>query len=188
VLAGDLDGRRGIIVEGELVRLRAYEPSDIAAVMKWVNDPEVTQHLEAFVAPVSRLAEERWLEAAALGADPNHRIFAIETLGGEYLGGIDLRNIAWRDRKAEQGIAIGNKSHWGKGYGTDATRVMLRFAFDVLNLKRIWMRVHEDNPRAIACYGKCGFKREGLLRQDHFARGEYRDVIIMGLLRSEFAG
>src|SRR5438128_2065228 len=110
VLAGSLYGRRGIIVEGELVRLRAYEPSDIGAVMKWVNDPEVTQHLEAFVAPVSRLAEERWLETAALGADPNHRIFAIETLGGEYLGGIDLRNIAWRDRKAELGIAIGNKN------------------------------------------------------------------------------
>ena len=97
-------------MEGELVRLRAYEPSDIGAVMKWVNDPEVTQHLEAFVAPVSRLAEERWLEIAALGTDPNHRIFAIETLGGEYLGGIDLRNIAWLDRKAELGIAIGNKS------------------------------------------------------------------------------
>ena len=120
-----LYGLRGIIVEGELVRLRSYEPSDIAAVMKWINDPEVTQHLEAFVTPVSRLAEERWLETVALGADPNHRIFAIETLGGEYLGGIDLRNIAWLDRKAEQ---------------------------------------------------------------DHFARGEYRDVIIMGLLRSEFPG
>jgi RimJ/RimL family protein N-acetyltransferase len=173
-------------VEGKLVRLRAYEPSDIAAVMKWVNDPEVTQYLEAFAAPVSRLSEERWLEAAARGDDPNRRIFAIETLDREYLGGIDLRAITWPDRKAELGIAIGSKNHWGKGYGTDATLVMLHFAFAVLNLNRI--RVNQDNPRAIGCYSKCGFKREGLLRQDRLTAGEYRDVVIMGLLRSEFPG
>ena len=65
-------------------------------------------------------------------------------------------------------------------------RVMMRLAFDKMNLHRLWLHVHDSNARAIASYEKCGFKREGVLRDDHFARGRHHDTIVMAILESEY--
>ena len=159
-------------MEGKLVRLRAYEKSDLDAVMKWVNDEEVTDLLggEMLGYPVSSLAEARFIDAAASPSD-RQKNFVIETLSKpKYVGGISFNVIDWRNRHAGVGIVIGDKSLWGKGYGTDAMRILMRLGFDKMNLHRIWLQVHEYNTRAIASYEKCGFKREGVLRQEHFAR------------------
>lgn len=173
-------------MEGKLVRLRAYDKSDLDALMKWVNDEEVTRFLGHLLTyPASRQQEEKFLESAA-GGSPDHRTFAIETLAGEYLGGISLHNINWIDRQAQIGIVIGDKSCWARGYGTDAMQVLLRLAFDKMNLHRVWLRVFTFNQRAIACYLKCGFKQEGLLRVDRFSGGRYHDTIVMAMLRSEY--
>jgi RimJ/RimL family protein N-acetyltransferase len=94
--------------------------------------------------------------------------------------------IDWRNRSAIVGIVIGDKSQWGKGYGTDAMRVLMRLAFDKMNLHRLALHVFDYNTRAIASYEKCGFKREGVLRGDHFARGKYHDTILMAILESEY--
>ena len=88
----------------------------------------------------------------------------------------DIRNIDWKSRKAEFFITIGEKQFWDKGFGTDALRIVIRLAFDKMNLNRLWLTVLVDNPRAIRCYEKCGFVREGLLRQESFVDGKYRDV------------
>jgi RimJ/RimL family protein N-acetyltransferase len=175
-------------MEGKLVRLRAYEKSDLDAVMKWVNDEEVTDLLggEMLVYPVSSLAEAKFIEAAADSSD-KQKTFVIETLADpRYIGSVSFNVINWLNRSAGLGIVIGDKSLWGKGYGTDAMRVMLRLGFDKMNLHRLWLQVHDYNPRAIASYEKCGFKREGVLRADHFARGKYHDTIVMGILESEY--
>jgi RimJ/RimL family protein N-acetyltransferase len=175
-------------MEGKLVRLRAYEKFDLDAVMKWKNDEEVTYWLggEALLYPVSSIAEERFIEAAASPTD-RQKNFVIETLADRrYIGGIWFNGIDWRSRHAAIGIVIGDKSLWGKGYGTDAMRVLLRLGFDQMNLHRIWLHVHDYNVRGIKSYEKCGFKREGVLRQDHFARDRYHDTIVMGILDSEY--
>jgi RimJ/RimL family protein N-acetyltransferase len=175
-------------MEGKLVRLRAYEKSDLDAVMKWVNDEEVTDMLggEMLVYPVSSLAEEKFIEAAALPSN-KQKTLVIETLAEpRYIGSISFNVIDWHSRHAGLGIVIGDKSLWGKGYGTDAMRVMMRLGFDKMNLHRLWLHVHDYNARAIASYEKCGFKREGLLRQEHFARGQYHDTVVMGILDSEY--
>ena len=175
-------------MDGKLVRLRAYEKSDLDAVMKWINDEEVTDLLggEVLAYPVSSLAEAKFIDAAASPSD-RHKDFAIETLvDRRYIGAISFNVIDWRNRSAGLGIVIGDKSLWGKGYGTDAMRVLMRLAFDKMNLHRLWLHVHDFNPRAIASYEKCGFKREGVLRQNHFARGKYHDTIVMAILESEY--
>ena len=94
--------------------------------------------------------------------------------------------VTWGDRWGEIGILIGDKEFWNRGYGTDATRALVRWGFDGLNLNRIWLRVYEDNARAIRCYEKVGFRIEGRLRQDRFRDGRYLDTIIMAILRDEF--
>ena len=78
---------------------------------------------------------------------------------------------------------IGGKDCWGRGYGTDAIRALLRFAFREMNLNRVWLTTGENNPRALACYRKCGFREEGRLRQDRYLEGRYWDTILMGILR-----
>jgi RimJ/RimL family protein N-acetyltransferase len=175
-------------MEGKLVRLRAYEKSDLDAVMKWVNDEGVTQFLrdELFAYPVSRAQEERFIEHVSI---PSHtsREFALETIADRtYLGGIGLHDIDWILRSAEAGIVIGNKDYWGKGYGTDAMRTLMRLAFDRMNMHRVWLRVYDFNVRAIASYERCGFQRWGVLRDGKFIRGRYHDTIVMGILESEY--
>ncbi len=175
-------------MDGKLVRLRAYEKSDLDAVMKWINDEEVTELLggEMLGYPVSSLSEEKFIEAAASPSD-KQKTFVIETLAERrYVGAISFNVIDWRNRSAGVGIVIGDKSVWGKGYGTDAMRILMRLGFDKMNLHRLWLHVFDYNQRAIASYEKCGFKREGVLREDHFARGGYHDTIVMGILESEY--
>jgi len=84
------------------------------------------------------------------------------------------------------GIAIGDKSFWNKGCGTEAMGLLLRHGFDTLNLNRVFLRVHEPNKRAIRAYEKAGFIKEGCLRQAVFKNGSYQDMFIMSVLRSEW--
>ena len=175
-------------MEGKLVRLRAFEKSDLDSIMKWINDEEVTDFLAGgmLTYPVSSIAEEKFIEAASKSSD-TEKSFAIETLAErKYLGGVAFHAINWLNRSAGLGITIGDKSFWGRGYGTDAMRVMMLLGFDKMNLHRLWLHVYDYNQRAIASYERCGFKREGVLRSDRFYRGSYHDTIVMGILESEY--
>jgi RimJ/RimL family protein N-acetyltransferase len=90
-----------------------------------------------------------------------------------------------KNRSACFGITIGAKDEWGKGYGTETTVLMVRYAFETLNLNRVWLHVFEYNQRGLRTYDKIGFKREGVLRQDHYQNGRYWDTITI-ILRQEW--
>jgi RimJ/RimL family protein N-acetyltransferase len=173
------------MIEGKIVRIRALEQTDIDEIMKWVNDPEVIDNL-LMRYPVSRCLEEKWLEKAYDTSDMRNKTFALETKDGVYIGGIGLHKINWENRNAEVGIVIGKKEYWGKGYGTDAMLALLDFAFNHMNLHRVYLQVYDFNVRGIRSYEKCGFKKEGALRDDRFSRGKYHDTIIMGILKEEY--
>src|SRR5262249_14422848 len=97
-----------------------------------------------------------------------------------------LHKIDSKNRQAAFGILLGVKDEWDHGHGTEATRLIVAYGFATMNLHRIWLHVSEDNARAIRCYEKSGFRREGTLRQDHFRTGRYWDTIVMGLLHNEW--
>lgn len=177
---------------GDRVRLRRIEREDLPRFVAWLNDPEVRQHL-ALVYPMSQPHEEAWFEEQ-LKAEPAAQPFALEVRVGRgagepewtLLGAAGMHAVDWRNRWAELGIFLGDKSRWGDGLGTEATRLLVRWAFDTLNLNRVFLRVYADNARAIRCYEKVGFKHEGRLRQDRFQDGRYVDTVLMGVLREEF--
>ncbi len=174
------------MIEGEKVRLRPIEREDLPRFVRWFADPEVRRHLVVYL-PFSLAQEERWYEDLQERIRRNESVLlAIETLEGVHIGNVGLHRINWKDRHAELGIVIGEKAYWGKGYGTDAIRTLLRFAFEEMNLHRVYLRVDEDNPRGIRCYEKCGFREEGRLRETVFREGQYHDQVVMSILRAEF--
>lgn len=178
------------MIYGTKVRLRAIERDDIPRFVKWFNDPEVRQHLMMYH-PLSQAQEEKWFEQHAQ-RHPAEQVLAIETLArgetleGVHIGNLGLHDVNWKSRHAELGIVIGEKEYWGQGYGTDAITTMLGYAFDELNLHRVFLRVDADNPRGIRCYEKCGFRREGTLHDAVFTQGRYKDQHIMAILQPKF--
>ena len=171
------------MIQGKRVRLRAVEPSDLPDYHHWLNDPEVIRYLKIY-APLSMPDEEAWYED--MRDDPKQMVFAIEIETGQHIGNLALTDLNWKDRTAELGIVIGEKSQWGKGYAQDAIQTLLAFAFGDMNLNRVHLRVYADHAPAINAYRKCGFTKEGRLREEIYAEGKYHDMLVMGILKREF--
>jgi RimJ/RimL family protein N-acetyltransferase len=175
------------MIYGEKVRLRAVEEEDLPRFARWLNDPEVRKGLTLYL-PLSIHDEEDWFEQMRKRPDEEKPlVIEIETEDGwEPVGNCGLFGLDWRVRSAEVGIFIGAKQYWNQGYGTNVMRLILKHGFETLNLNRIHLRVHANNPRAKRAYEKVGFVLEGRMRQAHFDRGEYHDVFFMSVLRSEW--
>ena len=102
-----------------------------------------------------------------------------------YLGQISLQGV---DRFTQQGelAVIVAREHWRKGIGEEAVGLMLQYAFRTLNLNRVWLKVFQEHQAAVRLYMKCGFVLEGVLRQDAYLDGRYRDTMIMSVLRRDY--
>jgi Acetyltransferases, including N-acetylases of ribosomal proteins len=171
---------------GEKIRLREYRKEDIPIRLKYINDPEILRCLESDVpAPVTLNEEEKWFESIS-PFNGKYR-FAIETLkDSQYIGGCSISNVDWKNSTAAVSIFIGKKEFWGNGYGSDTMKTLIKFIFMEMNLNKVRLNVYSFNERAIKCYEKCGFKIEGVLRQEIYREGKYYDVIAMGMLREEY--
>ncbi|GAB4308145.1 MAG: hypothetical protein PWQ72_1231 [Pseudothermotoga sp.] len=149
-----------------------------------INDEEVRANLLSSF-PINRLREEEWVKN--LYANQRDIVMGIVPFEGKKLvGTTGLHGIDWVNRNAEFGIAITDKNYWNRGFGTEATILMLKYAFEYLNLHRVSLRVYEYNNRAIHVYEKCGFIREGKLRQARYMKGKYYDVLVMSILSGEY--
>lgn len=175
------------MIRGEQVFLRAAERSDIPLFVSWFNDAE-TASFVTMRAPMSIALEEGWFERmlAAQGKDGYHFVICMLD-AGEAIGTIGLFHIDHVNGSAGMGIVIGDKRLWGRGYGTDALNALLDLAFGELRLERIWLEVYEFNARARRSYDKCGFTLEGTARRALFRNGRHHDVLLMSILRDEWA-
>ena len=172
---------------GDNVYLRAIEMEDAPHFVEWLNDPEVRRYLARNFPPLNLGREQEWIEN--LYKDQSRVVFGIVLKTSDKLiGSTGFEGIDWRNRRAGFGIAIGDKTEWSKGTGTEATKLVVRYGFDTLNLNRIALHVFDHNPRAMRVYEKAGFVKEGVLRQDRYVNGAYRDTIVMGILREEWKG
>lgn len=104
----------------------------------------------------------------------------------KHIGNITLHQISWRDRHAEIGILIGDKKSRGKGYATEAIRLVADHAFNKLNLRKLYTGMVKGNEASKRAFEKVGFKVEGVLRKHFYLNGEYLDCYRMGLLKSEY--
>ena len=171
------------ILQGEKVRLRPMEERDLPRFVEWLSDRDVTRWLAAMGEPPTLEDEREWYERRR--EDPESVMWSIETLDAQLAGTVELR-LTPRAKRAEMGIAIQDKALWSRGLGTDAVRLVLRYAFEDLELNRVELTTDEENARAIHCYEKCGFISEGLLRQHRLIDGKFGNTVMMALLREEW--
>lgn len=170
---------------GTSIYFRALELDDMERLVKWINDPDITQFLTMGRFPINFTREEEWLKGLYKGQ--NDIVMGIVLKDGDiHIGNCGLHQIDWVSRGCIFGIMIGEKEYQNRGYGTEATLLMLKYAFEVLNLNRVELTVYEYNKRAIRCYEKAGFILEGRLREKMFKNGSFHDVLIMSILRSEW--
>lgn len=172
--------------KGKKVILTEYRKEDIKKALGYVNNPEVKSLLTPGIPfPYTLEDEEKWYDSLSANKDTYN--FAIRTLeDNKYIGGCGINSVNWKNSNVIIGIFIGDKDYWSKGYGTDALNVLIKFIFEEMNINKIKLNVYSFNKRAIKSYEKCGFKVEGVLREEVYRFGKYQDDILMGLLRSEW--
>jgi RimJ/RimL family protein N-acetyltransferase len=177
------------LFRGMLVRLTAEEPELLGKTFSnWDRDSEFRRLLDDEPPCLwSAKKIKEWFEKDSEERDEKGFQFLIRTLQDDCLiGFVGLWDIEWSHGEAEVGIGIGERVSWGKGYGTDAMRVILRYGFTELNLKRITLGVFDYNARAIRSYEKVGFTLEGRMRKAIYRDGSRVDIVYMGILREEW--
>jgi ribosomal-protein-alanine N-acetyltransferase len=173
-----------VFLDGEQIYLRPLERGDAATIQPWVNDQAVTRTLLLY-RPLSRESEEEFIDR--MNKSESGVVFGIVERGGDQLvGAAGLPEIDFRNRHASFGVFIGDRSKWGRGIGSEATYLVTKYAFETLNLNRVWLHVTTENVAGIRAYEKAGFRREGLLRQHLYREGRYFDIVSMAVLREEW--
>ena len=180
-----------VLLRGEQGRLAALNlETDVETMAGWTRDSEFSHLLETG-APEMWTAQVAKVQLADEQDDEKSKgkrfSFVIRTLADDRLiGFVDLEVNHWSQREGWLGIGIGRREDWGKGYGTDAMRVLARYSFAELSLERLSLTVFAYNERAVRSYLKAGFSVEGRQRE-RLRRGARRyDMIFMGILREEW--
>ena len=177
------------IYKGTLVQLSAVDAQEFSrAFAGWRRDSEFMRLMDAnTVRLASQKDSQNWVEKDLDEQQSNQHWFTIRTMAdNKLIGDIGLYVVNWPGRDAFVGLGIGEREFWGKGYGTDAMNLILRYAFMEVNLRRVTLTVFEYNPRAIRSYEKAGFQHEGRMRQFLNKEGRRWDMFFMGILRDDW--
>jgi RimJ/RimL family protein N-acetyltransferase len=174
------------MLTGALVTLRPIEPADYPALTVYANDVELrllvggSPPTPSPQATVAAMYEQRRV-------DPDEVNFAMVTsgAGGTLIGQCGLFRHDHVARTAELGMTIGEREYWGRGIGREAVSLLVEYAFQVRNLRKVHLSVHATNERAIRAYRAAGFVEEGRRRQHVWNNGTYTDLVLMGRLRDD---
>ena len=156
-------------------------PEATATWARWMNNRAVTDTFGGHGNPVSLASAKKTLQELY-----GHRFDIVLPDGDVLIGHISLHDIDHLHRHAFMGIVIGEDEHRGRGYGTEAVRLILDYGFNTLNLHNIMLSVHADNHAGIAGFKKADFREAGRRREWVFKNGEYIDVIYMDILAREW--
>jgi RimJ/RimL family protein N-acetyltransferase len=165
---------------GDKVYLSPINTEDYPRYTEWMNDISITAYMEQACRIFTLSAEKEFLEKMA-GDMNNINLAIINSEDDELLGNISLMEVNKLNGTAELGIFIGNKECQSRGYGTEAIQLICEFAFRLLNMKNIMLRVFDFNPRAKRAYEKAGFREFGRRKDSLFYDGKQRDTIYMEL-------
>ncbi len=168
----------GEVSSSKLVTLREVRESDLLPIFEWLNNYEL-RISSAMYRPVSWPEHVKWVTTRLENGSETFFVIALED---RPIGVINLSSIDHLNRSADFSIRIGEPSDQGKGFGTQAVRLLTAFCWRDLNLHRLSLTVFSDNQRAISSYKKSGFEFEGELREAAFISGSWRNLTVMSIL------
>lgn len=169
------------MLNNKKIKLRYFEPEDIELIMRIRSDSSTYDFFYEYE-PLNKEQQLSWWQQSFLKKDEKNFIIALSN-NNEAIGTISLTNIDNRNRKAEFGRFFIYKDFLGKGYGKDSLNLIIEYAFNHMNLKKLYLEVFSENKVAIEVYKKNGFIEEGCLKSHIYKSGNYLDVLIMALIR-----
>jgi RimJ/RimL family protein N-acetyltransferase len=176
----------GTLLRGPRVRLRPLERADLPRYQELFSEPEISLHYGRLGVPENLDQLQRRFDAGEFDTTDRFFVLAIET-EGTLIGAVELKNEEnLPSRSATFGIIIGDPAYLDRGYGTEASTLLLDYAFAVLGYHKINLDLFEYNARAQAMYEKLGFVVEGRRRENHWSRGRFWDDVLMGVTAEEW--
>lgn len=175
------------VIENDNIFLRKMEYSDTDNIIKWRNSDFVRTHF-IYQSLFTRESHENWIRTMIETGKADQLIICLKDEASEEgipVGSVYIRDIDKTHNKAEYGIFIGEEGARGKGIGSQTAELMIKYCFEQLKLHRLFLRVFADNPQAIRSYEKAGFVREAYLKDDVKIQGEYKDIVLMGIINPE---
>ena len=172
------------VMTSERVGLGVPDASLLPLCERWFNDYQTARTLGVNWHPLTTTIKGKYLEDMLTSDSTNFVIHELQS--GRPVGLTGLDHIEPVDGTAEFSIVIGEKSFWGRGLGTEATRLMLEYAFDVLGLFNVWLQVTSNNPAGIRAYEKAGFKRIGVRRLSVRVGRDILDDVYMDAIADDF--
>lgn len=173
------------MLDGKRIRLRLIGREDLESIIEWRNSQDAYESFFTYT-PLNLDLQEKWYEKQVY--DDSQQNFAIihkET--GIAIGMIALVGINHKMGHAEWGrVIVAHPNFQGGGYGREAIELIMEYAFDHLNLRRLTCTALTNNKKVVGLYERLGFRQEGTLREFVYKKGEYIDVILFGMLRREY--
>ena len=173
-------------LRGERISLRPLDLTDATdEYVRWLNDADVTRYLETGKYPATRRSVREYIRSFQ-GSRTDLAFAIVDRATGRHIGNVTLNHIDPIHRTADTGIMIGCKQFWGRGIAYEAWSLLLGYAFDRLNLRKIIAGAVADNHASIRTLQKLGFQIEGVFREEKWVEGRYVDTVRLGLFREQF--
>ncbi len=170
-------------IEGNRIYLREVRLSDANDnYYRWMNDPEIIRYLESRFYPKSVEMLQSYVRREE---ECRSSVFMtiIEKNSDEHIGNIKIHGIDHVHRHAEVSLIIGEKGYWGRGYGSEAIKLVVDFAFNTLNLNRLFAGIYASNVGSIKAFKKAHFFEEGVRKEHRFYNGHYVDEVALAIIR-----
>ena len=167
--------------EGAGIFLRPMTHDDTELIIRWRNSEAVRRNF-IYQKPFTREGHENWIRTM-IDTGRAVQMILCSLTEDRPIGSVYIRDIDRVHNKAEYGIFIGEKDALGRGYGTRAAKLMIRYGFETLGLHKLMLRVLAENIPAIESYEKAGFVREAYLKDEVFLDGQYKDVVYMAVIK-----
>lgn len=173
-------------LQGEKIYLRALNLNDANDYYKWVKDKEVILYsLGRWLKPHTKKQIQEWLQET-INDKSVLNLGIVEKETNKLIGHAGISSLSKTNNSGEYFILIGDRNSWGKGYGTEVTKLVVGYGFKVLKLHRIMLTVSDVNIGAVKVYEKSGFIKEGIMRDASFRNGKYHNKIVMSILDDEW--
>jgi len=176
---------RTLCLTGTRILLRPARPADVVQrYVDWLNDPDINRYLETRFEVQTINTTSDYVRDAATDRDQVLLAICLRE-DDRHIGNLKIGRVNWRHRHSDISLFIGEKPLWVHGYAAEAIALACDFAFAVLKLHKLRAGVYADNAGSIRAFEKCGFQREGRLREHVLEDGAYTDVVLLGRLATD---